>query len=312
MHDKKQEPSGPESLLGLWLKTAASFWESGLPSKSEAGTAETSTTTATAGARRTLESFEASLKTWQTLSAMMREPDAMESMVKGVHALPEVVAKMMKPAMEGFFHLQQEWMERVGRIGKSTAAYDFENMDQEAFRAWLEIYENEFRRFLNIPQLGLTRSYQERFTQAADKFNIFQATAAEFLSVLYLPVEKSFKVMQKQLAAMADEGKIPEKSKELYRLWVKILEGHYMTLFKSPEYAEALRRILDALGEFNVSRQQILQDALQSFPIPTLKEMDEFYKEIYLLKKRVRELEKKHNGDGTNVNRESPSQENNS
>jgi polyhydroxyalkanoate synthesis regulator phasin len=29
------------------------------------------------------------------------------------------------------------------------------------------------------------------------------------------------------------------------------------------------------------------------FPVPTHKEMDELYKEIYLLKKRIKELEKK-------------------
>jgi polyhydroxyalkanoate synthase subunit PhaE len=302
MHETKQEPTGLESLLELWLQTATSFWESMKVREGENGKA--SGATAASGGRRPLETFETSLKTWQALSSVMKEPDAMESMVKGINALPEVLAKVMKPAMEGFFHLQKEWLERVGRIGKSTAAYKFENLDQEAFRGWLDIYENEFRRFLNVPQLGLTRSYQERLTRAADKFNVFQATSAEFLSVLYLPVEKSFKVMQEQLTVMADEGKIPEKSKELYRLWVKILEGHYMALFKSPEYNEALRRILDALGEFNLSRQQILQDAMQTLPIPTLKEMDEFYKEIYLLKKRVRELEKKNNGDGKNLGQE--------
>ncbi len=159
---------------------------------------------------------------------------------------------------------------------------------------------------MNVPQLGLTREYQERFTKAADKFNVFQGTLAEFVSLLYLPVEKSFKVVQDQLSAMADQGKVPEKSKELYRLWVKVLEGHYMTLFKSPEYNEALSRILNALGEFNVAKQHILQDAMQALPVPTLKEMDELYKEIYLLKKRLRELETKVQGDGSDTGPEMP------
>jgi len=41
-----------------------------------------------------------------------------------------------------------------------------------------------------------------------------------------------------------------------------------------------------------MARHRMLTDMLQSLPLPTNKEMDELYKELYLLKKRVRELEK--------------------
>ena len=34
-------------------------------------------------------------------------------------------------------------------------------------------------------------------------------------------------------------------------------------------------------------------DMLQNLPIPTNKEMDELYKDLYILKKRVKELERK-------------------
>ena len=200
---------------------------------------------------------------------------------------------MMQAGLDGYFHLQRDWLERAGRIGKSTEAYKFENLDQGAFKALTELYEKEFKQFLNIPQMGLTRSYQERMNQVADKFNLFQATVGEFLYLLYLPIEKSSKVVQEKMTELADEGKLPEDSMDYYRMWVRILEGHYMTLFKSPEYTQTLGRTLDTMGEFAVARRQILQDAMQFLPVPTQKDMDELYKDIYLLKKRIRELEKK-------------------
>lgn len=299
MDEKKETKFGPETLLEMWLKNVAEFSESAGKFWEEASSGGHGQGDSESDKRsRALDSFATSMKTFSAMAATMKEPEALESLFKGINAFPEVVSKLMKPAMEGFFRMQKEFVDRAGRIGKSTAAYNFENLDQEAFRGWLEIYEQEFRKFLHMPQLGLTRGYQERVSEAADKFNIFQATAAEFASLLLLPMEKSFKVMQEQMAVMADEGNLPDKSKELYRMWVKVLEGHYMTLFKSPEYNEALRRILSAMGEYNVARQEILQDALHTLPVPTLKEMDELYKEIYLLKKRVRELESKINDDG--------------
>jgi len=66
---------------------------------------------------------------------------------------------------------------------------------------WTELYENEFRRFFNIPQVGLTRSYQEKVIRTVDQINIFQATMAEFMHLLFQPVEKSFHVMQEKLTA---------------------------------------------------------------------------------------------------------------
>jgi hypothetical protein len=128
------------------------------------------------------------------------------------------------------------------------------------------------------------------------KFNIFQAAVSEFISVLYLPLEKSFPVMQERLTELADGGKLPQQFKDYYGLWVKILEGHYMSLFKSPEYSQTVARTLDAMAEFMVARRRTLEDTMQCLPVPTQRDMDELYKEIYTLKKRIRELEKNNRG----------------
>jgi len=299
MKENGEENNSPLSFLEAWLKTSAETWGASLKMVSSAGqSSRDGDPEKNGGSSKLMDTWLSSLKALQAFSAVMSEPGAMEGLLKGANTLPEILMKMVQPAIGGFYHLQKEWMEKAGRIGKSTAAYSFENLDQEAFRAWSEIYEKEFRQFLNIPQLGLARFYQERIGEATDKFNVFQTTMAEFVSLLYLPVEKSSKVMQEQLAEMADQGNLPEKAKDYYRMWIKTLEGHYMTLFKSPEYTEDLRRTLNALGEYTVARQKILEDALRLLPVPTQKDMDDFYKEIYILKKRIRELEKKSKNDG--------------
>jgi hypothetical protein len=107
-------------------------------------------------------------------------------------------------------------------------------------------------------------------------------------------MEKSTQVMQEKVAEMADEGQLPENPKVYYQMWIKILEGHYMTLLKSPEYTNKMDTTLGAFENFVASKNEILQDFLQTLPVPTDKDMDELYQEIYLLKKRMREHEKKH------------------
>ena len=42
-----------------------------------------------------------------------------------------------------------------------------------------------------------------------------------------------------------------------------------------------------------VAKHEMLQDFVQMLPVPTQKDMDGLYKELYLLKKRIKQLEKK-------------------
>jgi polyhydroxyalkanoate synthase subunit PhaE len=288
MDEQNRETGDPQSLLEMWVSTSANFWGSTLKAWS-------SSIEQVGGnpRSRTHESLETSLKAFGSLFQIMAEPDAAKSLFRGISALPEIASKMLEPALLGMLELQRQALERAGRINQSTAAYSFENLDQEVFQAWLEVYEREFKRFLTIPQVGLLRFYQERVNEASDKFQVLQTTMMEFLSILALPMEKSFKVMQEKLSELADDGKLPENTREYYRMWIKILEGHYMNLFKSPHYNEAMGKTLGAMSDFAIARRKIIEDALQSLPIPTHKELDELYKELYTLKIRIRELEKK-------------------
>jgi polyhydroxyalkanoate synthesis regulator phasin len=200
---------------------------------------------------------------------------------------------MAKSGWEATFQIQQHLLEKAGKIGQRTEAYNFDNLDQEVFKASTEIYEKELQQYFHIPPLGLTRFYQERFNELLDKHNLFETTLAEFLSILYLPMEKSFKVLQEKLQTMAQEGILPKEAKENYAIWVKILEGHYMNLFKSKEYTDALHNTISKMEDYILARSEALYDILQFFPVPTNRDMDDLYKEFHLLKKRISELEKK-------------------
>ena len=296
MNETKQENTGAETLLATWLKTATEFW--GSMARTWANVSDTSATSDSAAAsekeaaKRAQDSLQSALKTWLALSSVMSDPATLDAQLKGVDSLPEVLSRLVQTGWNGFFQLQQQWLERAARIGKTTEAYKFENLDQNAFTLWNELYEKEFRQFLHFPQLGLTRFYQERVGRVVDEFNIFQAKVAEFLHIFFLPMEKSNKVMQDKLTEMAEAGELPHDSKAYYQMWIKILEGHYMTLFKSPEYADTMGQALNALEDYKMTSEKVMEDILEMFPVPTQKDMDELYKEIYLLKKKVRALEK--------------------
>ena len=294
MSQDQQQKAGPEFLLGAWMKTATDFWGSMTEMwQSTLATQQKSTSSQKNAKARPQELWDASFNIWQTMVSAYSTPETMDAAARGMHALPEIVLRMAKTGWEGYFHLQQQWLEKAGTIGSRTEAYKFEDLDRDTFRAWLEIYQKDFGQFLNIPQLGLTRSYQERINRAVDKFNLFQVEAAEFLYLFYLPLEKSLRVMGENFQELSQEGNLSDNFKDYYNMWIKILEGHYMTLFKSPEYTLALSKAINSAEDFIDARQELLADGLKALHIPTDKDMDELYKELYLLKKKVKVLEKK-------------------
>jgi len=299
MSEKPEEKEGPEALFSTWMKTAGDFWGNMFQVWGDAADTLKARSTVdkdkTTTQSRSRASMDTAMKTFQAMASAMAEPEVMNSLFKGAGAMPETLIKMAQTSLGGFLQIQQKWFERAGRMGKSAEAYTFEDLDENAFRAWAEIYDTEFRQFLNIPQLGLTRFYQEKMNRAMDKFNISQTAMAEFSRLLFLPVGRSFGVMQEKLGEMAENGNLPEDAKTYYQMWIKILEGHYMTLFQSPEYVKTLGNALETMSEFTAAKNEVVEDLINMLPIPKQKEMDELYKEIYLLKKRLKSLEKNQN-----------------
>jgi len=241
---------------------------------------------------RVKASVEAALKNWQAMSASLSAPESLDALFQGVGAMPEMLAKLARSSMSSFLELQAKTLERIGKLGEHVDAYTFVDMDESLFRTWAAMYEKEFSRFFHIPKLGLVREYQERLTGSMDAYNRYQATLNEFLRLLALPVGRSFGVLQEQLSTMAEEGRLPEEGRAYYDLWVRVLEGHYMTLFQTPEYIETLSKTLESLSAFQSARNAVIEDMLHGLPIPTRTEIDDLYEEVHRLKRRLRSLEK--------------------
>lgn len=295
MNQDAKETADYGPLLDAWMKSLGDFWGA-ISKMSPAAPADTYGMPEEEHAKKEdvhQSSAAQTMRLWSTYLSLLKEPPVMQAMLQGSAVIPALMMRLAQSGWEGYFDMQRQWTQKMAQTGQRTEAYQFENLDENMFRTMREMYEKEVSPFLKVPQLGLTRFYQERANHAVDKFHKFQAAVAEFCRVLYLPMEKTAKVMQQNIEEMTKAGNLPENPQEYYRIWIKVLEGHYMTLFKSPEYAEALKTTLDKLEDFLIERQKVLEDMLQTLPVPTHREMDGLYREIHTLKKEVKGLKKK-------------------
>jgi len=228
---------------------------------------------------------------WQALFNLINKPVTGE--FHPVSSLPEWILKASQPLWSGYLLFQKQWMEGEEKVSAGELE-GFANLSQKMTKALLEMYEKDFGQILNMPQLGLTRAYQERANQTIEKFIHFQGGLTEFVQFLLIPMEKTYLAVQEEIKNLEEQGQETLKdSKVYYQLWIRKLEGNYMALLKSTEYTEKLGETMKALHDYRIAKSQLFMDILQNLPIPTNKDMDELYKDLYLLKKRVKELEKK-------------------
>jgi len=68
-------------------------------------------------------------------------------------------------------------------------------------------------------------------------------------------------------------------------MWIKVLEGHYMTLFQSHDYSQTMARSAGRPQPVSGRRQEVFEDALKLLPVSTYRDMDEVNREIYQLKR---------------------------
>lgn len=203
--------------------------------------------------------------------------------------LPEGIFKIFEPVLNQFAAL---WQPPAVQGGKSLEG--FSEFMEETSRSWFGTYEEELRKYLNMPQLGLTRYYQERLNRTIDRFQVLRSRMMDFAHLFYKPLEESLLLIEEEMRlAEGKEEALLKDPRAWYQAWISKLERKYLEMLRSEDYIETLRNTLNALYDYRKVRQQFLIDLLQDLPIPTNREMDEVYKDLYLIKKRLTKLEKR-------------------
>ena len=125
---------------------------------------------------------------------------------------------------------------------------------------------------------------------------------AEFntrLGEYYKQLTDTWNEAQKQFSKKVPE--IPTDTEHLdatKRIWIDIFENYFTRLFDSLEFAENFGKLVSSELELAKHWNNVTSLMLETVNMPTKKEIDELYKELHLLRKRVAKLEKIANHGG--------------
>src|SRR4030065_651574 len=162
---------------------------------------------------------------------------------------------------------------------------------QEFFDQWLKVYNATTGRLVDMPSLGPSREKSEKMMKGFSTFvNLYTAgmdSNSNFQSVF---MEAMRRVHEKTGSDM--DGEIsPEKCKDFYKIWIETYSETFKEFLKSGHFASDMGKLNSNLMDFQTYNREMLEESyLKPMNLPTKTEIDEINKELYCLKKTVKEL----------------------
>lgn len=203
------------------------------------------------------------------------------------HAMASVFSEaidLMRNAAQGMMDVSEMLMPGLSADGQSNP--------EEFFNKHLpELPARIMKKLLEIPPVGITRPHQEKVNMALDKMAMFNSAAMDFLHSTLLPVEEATLFTFREIAKQSETLKSPEDVQKVYNLWLKALEKEYQNLFKTDRYKTVIARIFNAMGEYRSANKELVLDLIQMAGLPFGREVDELCKDMYTMKKKMKEFE---------------------
>lgn len=157
---------------------------------------------------------------------------------------------------------------------------------QEFFDTWLKAYEATFGRLVEMPTIGPAR---EKAEKAAKGFSLFMNLYAGWMDSNVNFQSVFMEAIHKTQEKITEKGLGPDR--DFYKIWMETYSETFKEFLKSGHFASDMGKTTSHFIEFQkYIREMLEENYLKTMNLPTKTDIDEINKEVYLLKKREKEL----------------------
>lgn len=215
--------------------------------------------------------------------------------------LPESIRGISDKAM----NLSQSYVQTTGEFWepwKESAAEMNDafmrgfTMDSSSYmdylEAWKKSYDATYSKILKMPAIGIQKESIKRQMDSADKYYNMAVIMNSFYGRIYQIANDTTEQVFKDYFDLLEEGKEPKTYDEFYRYWSKAINKAYDKLFFSDDFSKLAGETVNAMSDFKLNYDRMLEDYVSYWPVPKKSDMDSLYKTVYDLKKEVRSTTK--------------------
>jgi polyhydroxyalkanoate synthase subunit PhaE len=223
-----------------------------------------------------------------------------------------------KSMMDGMFNMQPDYMKNMMDSMTSSSKDQFAKMNEQAksfmdnmknsmgnvngnefFDKMTAMYksntsnlDNAIAPFMKLMTPNADTKQMDMMKEMSNEFNMYNMMNAKMQYMMYVTGNKAMEEMGTNVYAKMVNGEDMGTFSNIYQEWLNVADKNFVSLFDSEEYSK-MQSELNSFGmklKRNVNLS--MEKALEKLPLINRTEMDELYKTIYDLKKKITALEK--------------------
>lgn len=242
----------------------------------------------------TQENFEQMIKDWTNKSNEMFQQILLPYLPTEMQELIQQTMDTSEAVEMSFKEFWGPWLESTDDVVNAIMEGVFHDPDAfiEILEEWKENYSDTFSKLLNMPAFGIGRNVIETEYKNLDNYvQLLTYVAEVMVSIIRIGHENIIKVIEDAFNTLKDGENIPT-FEEFYNYWKDSFGQALESMFYTEEFSKLLGKFVEALTEYKITSDKVLERQLEFLPVPTKTDMRSVYKSIYELKREVRSLRK--------------------
>lgn len=169
--------------------------------------------------------------------------------------------------------------------GMFTQAMDmYNNMNNQM--------NNAFAPMMKLMGNNSNTQQMNAMKELSNEFAHYQMKSTEMQYMMYNTGMKAMNELAETVYTQVRNGADVKDFTNLYTTWLTISDKHFVELFSTDEYSKMQAEMNSFGNKMKMHINQQMEKAMEKMPVITRSEMDETYKTIYEMKKRINMLEK--------------------
>lgn len=206
----------------------------------------------------------------------------------------EQAVKILELSSGSSQQFSQPWAE-AAKTGLSAATRFAEGHPESfitLFHSLFNAFDSTVGRAFHVPPVGKDREKVELLLRGFDDLSVYAAKNTEYQHTMYTTGLVAVEKVIEKLAEKLKAGEEIKQFDEFFDIWIDVSEQAYFKLFQTEEFSRLQGELLDASLKARTHFFKIMEMQLYDLPVVLRSEMDDLYKTVYELNKKVKKLEK--------------------
>lgn len=156
-----------------------------------------------------------------------------------------------------------------------------------------DLYQRSLGSFVQTPSLGQNREINAKLMNGFDAWTKLYKASLDYQVVMADIQIRSFDALMKKLVSLAEKGEKIENWRDFQRVWSQVADDVFAEAFQVDNNLKLRGNLINALNAYRVYQQELMELYMKMLNAPIRSEVDEIHKNIYDLRKEVKELKKK-------------------